>query len=179
MPPSSSVRTSYGDAAKSSLPSVSLLFASQSRPNVSPGNGHEFYSGLIFLVPIVRGAPRALCYQSSPPLPLLATSGLYSELFRHSASEEVKKRSTRVFDDSSLRTNFTPPSPPPSLPPPAPASPLFLLLLLIPSLSQTRIPQTPPGSVKYVRDARLDAGDLFARKCRARRILLFISGYLG
>jgi len=53
MPPSSSVRTSYGDAAKSSLPSVSLLFASQSRPNVSPGNGHEFYSGLIFLVPIV------------------------------------------------------------------------------------------------------------------------------
>jgi len=38
---------------RSRLPGVSLLFASQSRPNVSPGNGYEFYSGLIFLVPIV------------------------------------------------------------------------------------------------------------------------------
>lgn len=55
---------------KSSLPGVSFLFASQSRPNVSPGNGHEFYSGLIFLVPIVWRGTRArvsplFCYQSS------------------------------------------------------------------------------------------------------------------
>lgn len=74
------------------------------------------------------------------------------------AKKKRRRGRRRVFDDSSL----------------ARISLLRLLLSSlslptspVPSLSQTRIPQTPPGSVKYVRDARRDAGDLFVRKCRA------------
>lgn len=90
-------------------------------------------------------------------------------VFRTFAPSRTRRRGRRVFDDSSLPRISLPPPPFSllSLPPP------------IPSPSQTRIPQTPPGSVKYVRDARLDAGDLYVRKCRTQRFLLFISRYLG
>lgn len=90
-------------------------------------------------------------------------------VFRTFAREEAKKRS-RSLRRLLFSTNFA-----------SSFSSLSLLSLSppIPSPSQTRIPQTPPGSVKYVRDARLDVGDLYVRKCRVQRFLLFISGYLG
>lgn len=79
-------------------------------------------------------------------------------IFRTFAREEAKKKSTSLRLISCANSYSS------SLRP-------LSFLLLISSPSQTRIPQTPPGSMKYVRDACLDAGDVLREKMQTAAIL--------
>jgi len=94
---SSLVRTSYGDATKSSpsspLPGVSFLFAYQSRSNVSPGNDYEFYSDLIFLLPIVVRETRRAFFAINHLRRYSATSGCIPNFC---VIPRAKKRSTSL-----------------------------------------------------------------------------------
>jgi len=92
--------SSSSSSSSSSLPGVSFLFASQSRPNVSPGNGYEFYSDLIFLVPIVlrEGHAASSRYQSSPVAAAVRHLGAVFGTF---AASRMEKRRTEMPDESS------------------------------------------------------------------------------
>lgn len=52
-------------------------------------------------------SPLFLYYQSSPLLPLLATSGLYSELLRHPFARRSEEEDDEVFDGLFPCANFT------------------------------------------------------------------------
>lgn len=97
----------------------------------------------------VRGAPRGSLLSI---ISVAAVTRHLGAVLRTFAREEAKERSTSLRRLLSCANFASPPSlaAPPRLSLPHPVA----------TPSQTRIPQTPPGSVKYVRDARLDAGDL-------------------
>jgi hypothetical protein len=100
-----------------------------------------------------RGMPRALAI-NHPRLPrLYATSGLYSELLRHLAwKSEEQKCPTSLRPFLSSRAHEFPSPFPASLTasPPLPLRPSPFVA--------NKNSANAPGAVKYVRDARLDAG---------------------